>query len=59
MLDVKEWYYVVEQMIEHVKDGDVYYFKMMFESDEIWAATEVITDRCGYCPQIIPLKGDT
>lgn len=50
-MDVEQWLEVVEQMIQHARDG-AWYYVMAFTPDEAIAATEVIESRLGWCPEI-------
>lgn len=53
MIDVTDWYGVVEQMIEYAQEREVRYFTVQrWEPDEVEAAREVIQGRLGYCPEI-------
>lgn len=52
-MDVTEWVSTVEWMERHVRSTETWFFVMpRFSPDEVAAATEVLTGRLGWCPQI-------
>lgn len=52
MLDVRQWYAVVQQMADCITRRRAEYFVVDMTTDEVAATRDVLAERFGYCPEI-------